>query len=449
MPPDPKNLYERAGILDVAEFYRTRYISDELLDARYFDWVNRFDIRWSRTMWVYANVRRGARVLDLGCGGGVLALLKRKDVELIGVDLSAQCAEVSRRNGYDATYVAQLEALPFADATFDYVVSLDVLGHIAFEDKDAVLAEIKRVLRPAGVTLHGIEIINREKRKGYDEMSEEELKRYISVDGHIGMEEETATAERFKQFFTHVQIKPRYAICASSDEFLKQADDYGMPPADTDFLDYLRRLSFNERRAFNMAMGYVFGRISDYNIAMPKAEYAFLKASSAPLGDFYNEHRDEEDSFALPQEADKATSICLDRSPRAAFDAGWYEANSLPPVARWMGKRASIRFAAASLARVRLDLTSHIPDLQTRPLELEFFLNDQPAHSLSLVRQGWLELEIDVAEIAARQINDGAGCRIFQLEIRADRTWQPRPNDAHNRDDRQLSIAVCNIEILP
>jgi len=37
----------------------------------------------------------------------------------------------------------------------------------------------------------------------------------------------------------------------------------------------------------------------------------------------------------------------------------------------------------------------------------------------------------------------------FELELRADRTWQPRPDAAENPDDRELSVAVCNIEAFP
>ena len=139
MPKD--SLYERAGIEDVAEFYRTKFVSDEVLDARYFKALDRFDIRFARTMWVYDNVRPRSEVLELGCGAGMLALLKRKGVTLTGVDLSAECALAARRNGYDATFSAQLSSLPFADASFDYVVSLDVLGHVEAEEKDAVLAK--------------------------------------------------------------------------------------------------------------------------------------------------------------------------------------------------------------------------------------------------------------------------------------------------------------------
>ena len=336
--PNPKdNLYDRAGIADVAEFYRTKFVSDEVLDQRYFKALDRFDIRFARTMWVYDNVRAGSAVLELGCGAGMLALLKRKGVVLTGVDLSNECAVAARRNGYDATFSAELSSLPFPDASFDYVVSLDVLGHIEAEEKDAVLAEIKRVLRPGGVTMHGIECTDRSAQKSYDEMSADELRRFIEVDGHVGLEEEQEHADRFQRFFSHVAWEPRYALCLSSEEFLKQADKYGLSFED-DFLDYLRGLSFKERRAFDMAMGYVFAKVSDLNIHLPKSGlYVFLKASDEALGPFYNEHRDRRALFSPTQNLTDGQSVCLDRDSQTTFDEGWYEPNMLPPIARWMG----------------------------------------------------------------------------------------------------------------
>src|SRR5918993_1333289 len=140
------DLYKRAGVEDLSEFYRTKFVSDEVLDARYFRALDRFDMRFARTMWVYDNVRAGSTVLDLGCGAGMLALLKRKGVTLAGCDLSRECALAARRNGYDAAVAAELSRLPFPDGSFDYVVSLDVLGHVEAAEKDAVLAEVRRVL---------------------------------------------------------------------------------------------------------------------------------------------------------------------------------------------------------------------------------------------------------------------------------------------------------------
>ena len=445
MPKQIENLYDRAGIADVAEFYRTKFVSDEVLDARYFKSLDRFDIRFARTMWIFDNVRAGSNVLELGCGAGMLALLKRKGVTLTGVDLSDACALAARRNGYDATFAAELSRLPFPDASFDYVVSLDVLGHVEAEEKDAILAEVKRVLRPDGTTMHGIECTDRSAQKSCDEMSEAELRSFIEVDGHVGLEEEQEHAERFRKFFSHVAWEPRYALCLSSEEFLKQADKYGLVFED-DFLDYLRSLSFKERRAFDMAMGYVFAKISDLNLHLPKSGlYVFLKASNAATGLFYNEHRDRRGLFARANDtvgvSDEAGQVvCLDRSGDVTFDDGWFEPNMLPPIARWMGPRGRVNFRAAKLSEIHLDITTHMPELGARPLGLELFLNGEKLCACSLWRYGWLELCVPVPEM----LSEAAKGR-FVLELRADRTWQPRPVSDETRDDRELSIAVCNL----
>ena len=442
MPSQRDNLYTRAGITDVADFYRSKFVSDEVLDARYFKALDRFDIRFARTMWVFDNVRPHSTLLELGCGAGMLALLKRKGVTLTGVDLSSECAIAARRNGYDATYCTELSSLPFADASFDYVVSLDVLGHVEAEHKDAVLAEIKRVLRPGGVTLHGIECTDRSARKSYEEMSADELRQFIEIDGHVGLEEEQEHGHRFERFFSYVAWEPRYALCLSSEEFLKQGDRYGLDFED-DFLDYLRGLSFQERRAFDMAMGYVFAKVSDLNLHLPKTGlYVFLKASDEPLGPFNNEHRDRRTLFSTETEVATETSVCLDRSNEATFDDGWYEPNVLPPVARWMKSRGRVTFRAQEIDEIGLDLTTHLPDLGEHPLGLEVLLNGVRLCAFSLYRYGWLELRIPVPEeLRLKSVQE------FELELRADHTWQPRPVEGEGRDDRELSIAVCNLVI--
>lgn len=434
------DLYTRAGIDDRAEFYRTKFVSDEVLDARYFNSLDRFDMRFARTMWVYDNVRAGSSVLDLGCGAGMLALLKRKGVTLTGLDLSSECSLAARRNGYDFTATAELSSLPFADQSFDYVVSLDLIGHIGFEEKDTVLAEIKRVLRPNGVTMHGIECIDRASQKDYEEMTADQLSRFVEVDGHVGLEEEQEHAQRFRQFFQHVAWEPRYALCLSSEEFVKQADKYGLR-FETDFLDYLRGLSFKERRAFDMAMGYVFSKVSDLNLRLPKSGlYVLLQASDAPLGTFYNRHRDRSALRSKEDHIDQ--SVCLDRSKQVTFVEGWYEPNVLPPIARWMSHYSRVRFSTARLAEICFDLTTHMPDLHSSPLGLEVFLNGTKLCAFSLFQYSWLNLRVPVPESLS-----SAACGKFELEIRADRTWQPRADNHESRDDRELSVAVCNILI--
>ena len=439
-----KDLYKLAGIYDRAEFYGALYASGELLHPDYFHALERFHIRWARTMWVYDNVRAGSTVLDLGSGAGLLALLKRKNVELIAVDLSLECASVTRRNGYDHSCVAELKELPFANDYFDYVVSLDVLGHIEFQQKDAVLSEIHRVLKTEGVTLHGIETMNTQRRKDYDQMSEGELKRFVEIDGHVGMESEENTKARFSRFFSHVQAEPRFSMCQSAEELIKQADEYGVSLCDSDLLDYLRSLAHNERRAFNIAMGYLFKQISDFGIQLPRSEYLFLKASDSPLGPFYNEHLDRTALFAPSRSSENPDD--LNQTTNAAFDGGWYPAENFPPIGRWMGRRASMTFIARSGANLSLMMVTHIPDVASLPLKVELSLNDESQLSLTISDHEPQLIELSLRAVSGRGLKNGRG--IYELEIKADRTWQPQPDDPVNRDDREISVAVFAIKLI-
>jgi|GEM_PF-1303414 SAM-dependent methyltransferase len=97
-------------------------------------------------------LKPGEKVLDAGCGGGLLLnqLAARYGVDGTGVDLSPLAVRRAKECGDPRLRyrVAQLEHLPFKDASFDAVVSFDVLEHV--QDKAAVLKELLRVLKPGG-----------------------------------------------------------------------------------------------------------------------------------------------------------------------------------------------------------------------------------------------------------------------------------------------------------
>lgn len=91
-------------------------------------------------------VQPGERILDLGCGDGQLsARLVATGAIVRGVDASAQMAAAARDRGIVADE-ANAEALPYQDASFDAVFSNAVLHWV--RDHDAMLREVKRVLRP-------------------------------------------------------------------------------------------------------------------------------------------------------------------------------------------------------------------------------------------------------------------------------------------------------------
>ncbi len=98
---------------------------------------------------------RGLRVLDVGCGGGLLAeAFGGLGSGVTGVDPSARSVQAARAHaahtGLVSDYhVARGEELPFADSSFDIVYCCDVLEHV--DDLERVLAETARVLKPGGI----------------------------------------------------------------------------------------------------------------------------------------------------------------------------------------------------------------------------------------------------------------------------------------------------------
>ncbi len=96
-----------------------------------------------------------ARVLDLGCGGGHVAYAVAPEVaEVVAYDLSQQMLDVvaqtaaSRGLGNLVTEQGPAEHLPFADASFDMVLSRYSAHH--WRDFEAGLREAARVLKPGG-----------------------------------------------------------------------------------------------------------------------------------------------------------------------------------------------------------------------------------------------------------------------------------------------------------
>lgn len=91
--------------------------------------------------------RRGERILDLGCGDGVLAAkLAAMDCKVVGVDASEMQVAAARKLGVDARVIAG-EALPFRDE-FDAVFSNAALHWMLRPDD--VIAGVWRALRPGG-----------------------------------------------------------------------------------------------------------------------------------------------------------------------------------------------------------------------------------------------------------------------------------------------------------
>lgn len=108
---------------------------------------------WAPRVAAAAKIGPGDRVLDVACGTGVLARHVAGIVEdarrVAGIDPSANMLAIAREIAPDvAWHLGTAEALPFADETFDAVVSQ--FGLMFFTDRTVGLRELRRVLRPGG-----------------------------------------------------------------------------------------------------------------------------------------------------------------------------------------------------------------------------------------------------------------------------------------------------------
>jgi SAM-dependent methyltransferase len=105
-----------------------------------------------------ADLNAGETVLDLGSGGGIDVLLSARRVgptgKAYGLDMTDEMLDLARRNAAEAAasnvefLKGSIEAIPLPDTSVDVVISNCVIN-LAL-DKQAVFAEVFRVLRPGG-----------------------------------------------------------------------------------------------------------------------------------------------------------------------------------------------------------------------------------------------------------------------------------------------------------
>jgi SAM-dependent methyltransferase len=136
--------------LNDPELVRRQYATEDGLStrrdaqARFLEGTNAFDVAVESV--VEAQPRR---LLEVGCGMGqfAAAVAERTDAEVVATDLSPRMVELASSRGLDAR-VANVEALPFADAEFDCAAANWMLYHVP--DVDRALGELRRVLGDDG-----------------------------------------------------------------------------------------------------------------------------------------------------------------------------------------------------------------------------------------------------------------------------------------------------------
>lgn len=103
----------------------------------------------------FAGVQAGQRVLDVGCGTGVVAITaRRRGAQVTGLDLTPELLQRARENAAVADadvewHEGDAESLPFGDGAFDVVLSQ--FGHMFAPRPEVATREMLRVLKRGGL----------------------------------------------------------------------------------------------------------------------------------------------------------------------------------------------------------------------------------------------------------------------------------------------------------
>jgi len=174
-----------------------------------------------RAGWVLERIRRrygsveGVRVLDVGCGAGLLSeALAKAGCAVTGVDAASEVVEVARRHAGEAGVavdyrVGTAEAIFLGGERFEVVTALEVIEHVA--EPAAFVGTLAGLLEPAGVVF--LSTINRTRRSYVTaKVGAEYVLRLLPVGTH-----------EWKQFVTPVELG---AMCRAAG--LRLADVAGL-----------------------------------------------------------------------------------------------------------------------------------------------------------------------------------------------------------------------------
>jgi 2-polyprenyl-3-methyl-5-hydroxy-6-metoxy-1,4-benzoquinol methylase len=92
------------------------------------------------------------RILDVGCGNGIITQLLSGKCSIVGMDISKKMLEKARQKDQLSDYVlGEAARIPFSNSCFDDVISISVIHHFpSYEYTEGAIEEMLRVIKPGG-----------------------------------------------------------------------------------------------------------------------------------------------------------------------------------------------------------------------------------------------------------------------------------------------------------
>jgi ubiquinone/menaquinone biosynthesis C-methylase UbiE len=153
LPKTKRNIEKRAEEKDEAVIAISRQFGREYWDGdrKYGYGGYRYDGRWrtvARDVIEHFGLKRGMRVLDVGCGKGFLVkdlMLECPGLEAFGLDISRYALMNCEKEVIGRLHLGDAVSLPFPDGSFDCVISLNTIHNLAREQAVLAMREIQRL----------------------------------------------------------------------------------------------------------------------------------------------------------------------------------------------------------------------------------------------------------------------------------------------------------------
>lgn len=142
--------------------------NEKYIPALSYDWLTPFydsvvrlttrEAAFKKALVEQSRIEAGSRVLDLACGTGTLTVMLKQaapDAEIVGIDGDPKILKIAEAKAKKAGVSVSFKKgmwfdLPYADASFDRVISSLFFHHLTRENKLKTLGEIYRVLKTGG-----------------------------------------------------------------------------------------------------------------------------------------------------------------------------------------------------------------------------------------------------------------------------------------------------------
>ncbi|WP_298501192.1 class I SAM-dependent methyltransferase [uncultured Methanobrevibacter sp.] len=180
-------------------------------------------------------------VLDIGCGGGInVNRMAQKAKKVYGIDYSIESVNLSRevnddliKRGIVEIHNGNVKDLPYDDNAFDIVTAFETVYF--WPDIEKCFGEVKRVLKPGGIFLIGME------SNGSDNLMMKLSEKLIDMNVYDDVEiTKFLTNNQFSDITVYLRDgKNKQEIIKSNGNVIKKDDDYGHVSISDKFLEWM------------------------------------------------------------------------------------------------------------------------------------------------------------------------------------------------------------------